>query len=79
MGDSDSTPELGRSPGEGHGYQLQYPGLENPMDCVVRGVANSRTQLSLSLSVMSSFKVIVNCLLNYLLKGPIFKYSHIGG
>ena len=27
-----STPWLGRSPGEGNGYPLQYPGLENSMD-----------------------------------------------
>ena len=26
------TPELGRSPGEGKGYPLQYSGLENSMD-----------------------------------------------
>ena len=26
--------ELGRSPGEGKGYPLQYSGLENPMDCM---------------------------------------------
>ena len=25
-------PGLGRSPGEGNGYPLQYSGLENPMD-----------------------------------------------
>ena len=25
---------LGRSPGEGKGYPLQYSGLENPMDCI---------------------------------------------
>ena len=25
-------PGLGRSPGEGKGYPLQYSGLENPMD-----------------------------------------------
>ena len=25
-------PELGRSPGEGHGNSLQYSCLENPMD-----------------------------------------------
>ena len=30
--DMGSTPELGRSPGEGHGNPLQYSGLENPMD-----------------------------------------------
>ena len=27
-------PELGRSPGEGNGYPLQYSCLENPMDRV---------------------------------------------
>ena len=33
MGDSGSIPGLGRSPGEGNGYPLQYSDLENPMDC----------------------------------------------
>ena len=28
--DLDLTPGLGRSPGGGHGNQLQYSGLENP-------------------------------------------------
>ena len=37
------------SPGEGKGYSLQYSGLENFMDCIVHGVAKSRTGLSLSL------------------------------
>ena len=27
-----SVPGLGRCPGEGNGYSLQYPGLENSMD-----------------------------------------------
>ena len=31
-GDPDSTPGLGRSPGEGNGNPPQYPCLENPMD-----------------------------------------------
>ena len=33
-----SIPELGRSPGEGNGYPLQYSGLENSMNCMVHGV-----------------------------------------
>ena len=37
---------LGRSPGEGKGYPLQYPGLENSKDSVVHGVAKNWTQLS---------------------------------
>ncbi|XDC67865.1 hypothetical protein R6Z07M_019047 [Ovis aries] len=41
-----SIPGLGRSPGEGKGYPLHYSGLENSIDCIVHGVAKSRTQLS---------------------------------
>ena len=32
-GDLGSIPGFERSPGEGKGYPLQYPGLENSMDC----------------------------------------------
>ena len=39
-------PRLGRSPGEVKGYQFQYSGLENSMDCVVHGVAQTQTRLS---------------------------------
>ena len=39
MGDLGSISELGRSPGEGKGYLLQYSTLENSMDCIVHGVA----------------------------------------
>jgi len=45
-GDLGSTPGLGRPPGEGNGYLLQYSGLENSMDCIVHRVKNSRTWLS---------------------------------
>ena len=31
-GDLGSVPKLGRSPGEGKGYPLQYSGLKNSMD-----------------------------------------------
>ena len=44
VGDLDSIPGLGISPGEGKGYSLQYSGLENSMDCIVHGVAKSHTQ-----------------------------------
>ena len=46
VGDLDSIPGLGRSPGEGTGYSLQYSGLENSMDCIVHVFAKSRTRLS---------------------------------
>ena len=44
VGDGDSIPELGRSPGEGHGNSLQYSCWGNPMDrgawkATVHGVA----------------------------------------
>ena len=45
-GDLDLTPGLERSPGEGNGYPLQYSGLENSMDRLVRGVTKSQTGLS---------------------------------
>ena len=45
MGDLGSIPELGRSPGEGKGYPLQYSFLENSMDCIVHGVSKSWTWL----------------------------------
>ena len=32
VGDQSSIPGLGRSPGEGKGYPLQYSCLENSMD-----------------------------------------------
>ena len=38
-------PGLGRSPGEGKGYQLQYCSLENSMDYIVHGVTKSQPQL----------------------------------
>ena len=41
-GDLGLSPGLGRSPGEGNSYPFQYPGLENSMDYIVRGVAKSQ-------------------------------------
>ena len=35
VGDPSSIPGLGRSPGEGKAYTLQYSGLENSMNCIV--------------------------------------------
>ena len=50
-GDLGSIPRLGRSPGEGNGYPLQYSCLENPMNrgdwhATVHGVIKSQTQLN---------------------------------
>ena len=46
VGDLGSIPGLGRSPGEGKGYPLQYYSLENSMNCIAHGVAKSQTRLS---------------------------------
>ena len=44
--DLGSIPGLQRSPGKVNSYPVQYSGLENSMDCIIHGVANSRTRLS---------------------------------
>ena len=41
-GDLGSIPGLGRSPGEGKGYSLQYSGLENPMNCHMESMGSQR-------------------------------------
>ena len=51
VGDLDSIPGLGKSPGEGNSYPLQYSCLENPIDkgawqATVHGIAKSPTGLS---------------------------------
>ena len=46
VGDLGSIPRLGKSPGEGNGYPLQYSGLENSMNYIVHGVEKSPTGLS---------------------------------
>ena len=46
VGDLGLIPGLGRSPGEGKGYPLQYSGLENSVDGVVHRLTNSWTRLS---------------------------------
>ena len=59
VGDLSSVPRLGRSPGEGKGYPLQYSGLENSMDCIVHGVAKSLTRLG-NFNFHSSFTLLGN-------------------
>ena len=43
VGDLGLIPGLGRSPGEGNDYPLQYSCLENSVDCIVYGVTKTRT------------------------------------
>ena len=42
-GEPSLIPGLGRSPGEGKGYKIQYSGLENSMHCIVNGFSKSWT------------------------------------
>ena len=70
-GDLGAVPGLGRSPGEGNSYLLQYSCLENPMDrgawwATVHGVTKSWTRLSDTLSL--SFSSMEGSLLD----SPVF-------
>ena len=62
VGDLGSTPGLGRSPGEGKGYPLQYSVPETLMDCTVHGVTKSQTRLSKSFFILSlSLSMAILC------------------
>ena len=63
--DLGSKPGLGRSPGEGKGYLLQYSGLENSMDCIFHEVAKSQTRLS---NFHFHFLTVFSTQFNFLLK-----------
>ena len=71
------NPELGGSPGGGHGSPLQYSCLENPMDRGVRqttvhGISKSRSRLKW----LSTHTVdwILHCILKYIVHCRL-KYS----
>ena len=55
---------LGQPFGEGKGYPLLYSGLENFLDCIVLGVANSQTRLS---EFHFHIYIYMKCLLFYAL------------
>ena len=57
-GDPSSIPGLGRSSGDENGCPLQYPGLENSMDCIVHGVAESDMKEWFSLSLSRKNKLL---------------------
>ena len=53
-GDLGSIPELGRWPGEGKGYPLQYSGLENSMDYIIHGVTKTEGLIHTHLLVVTT-------------------------
>ena len=55
VGDLGSIPGLGRSPGEGKGYSLQYSGLENSMDCVLHVIIKSERMKRRPTPIFSGF------------------------
>jgi len=57
VGDLGLIPGLGRSPGEGNGYPLQYSGLENSMDCIVLRFPKSQTQLTFTFRQRKTYTV----------------------
>ena len=63
-GDQGSIPGLGRSPGDGKGYPLQYSGPVNSLDCV-HGAPKSRIRLS-------DFHPMCVCLLPACFSSPSF-------
>ena len=65
MGDLGSIPWLGRAPGDGKGYPLQYSGLENSRDWIVHGVVlESDSTECLSLSAYLSINVLMDTYLD---------------
>ena len=69
-GDLGLIPELGRYPGEGKGYPLQYSGLENSMAYIVHEVAISQTWLS-------NFHFPSQWAMLYLNRIQIYKYNKV--
>ena len=67
--DLGMIPGLGRGPGEGKGYPLQYSGLENSLDRIAHGFAKSRTRLSdfhvveLYVTLFCIFQVFCKCVI----------------
>ena len=89
-GDLGSIPGLGRYPGEGKGYPLQYSGLENSIYCCSPWGGNkldTTEQISLSVSLLIvnfvmglfTFSLFIPVLVNYVLKEfcPLYLSGYI--
>ena len=64
VGDPGAIPGWGRSPGEGKGSPLQYSGLENSMDCIAHGVAESDMTEQLPLLLHFALSYIHPCIIS---------------
>ena len=71
-GDLGSIPGLGRSPGEGRGYPLQYSGLENSMD---RGPGRLQFMGLQSWTRLSNFTFYTFTLLTIILEWAAIPFS----
>ena len=60
-GDLGSIPGLGKSPGEGKGYPLQYSSLENSMDCIVHGLPSVRKESACNVGDLGSIPGLGKC------------------
>ena len=67
MGDLGLIPGLGRSPGEGKGYPLQYSGLENSMDYSPWGHKELDTTVRLSHAKVCKYDVIFTPIIRLLI------------
>ena len=85
VGDLGLIPGLGRSPGEGKGYPLQYSSLEYSMDCIAHGVAKSWTRLSEfhfyfphpSSPQPLAISILLSVFMHLTAPGTLYKWKHI--
>ena len=70
MGDLGLIPGLGRSPGGGKGYPLQYSGLENSMDCISSMLTHARILLII-FHRLNYFVIITD------INGPFIVYQEL--
>ena len=70
-GDLGLIPGLGRAPGEGKGYPLQYSSLESSMDCIVMGsqrIGHNWVTCTFTFYIVSSIgRLIIFILFTYIL------------
>ena len=82
VGDLGSIPGLGRTPGEGHGYPLQYSGQENSMDrggwqALIHGVIRVIKKSSLQITKDTPISQEIAWALGALCQGPRTKTKYI--